>query len=94
MDKVRGYGLICDSDVVYIGVSNNLCRRLQEHQESGKKFDLMTILTPDLERELALKWESQMLWDFRCNFFALPYYIISRRLATELHWLISTPLTT
>lgn len=57
------YFLICNGEIVYVGQSSNLERRLEQHVESGKVFDAITWFE-------APKWflsdiEAYYIW--RCN---------------------------
>ena len=51
--------------IVYIGITNDPDRRLDEHEAEGKGFGHMRIVGPSVTRETAAAWEAESLKRYR-----------------------------
>lgn len=67
------YKLVRDGQIVYIGITNDLKRREQEHRED-KQFDEMHVIKGPCTREEAKKLESVQLRLFSFSHSHLPEY--------------------
>ena len=67
------YKLLRDDEVVYIGITNDLERRKEEHRED-KQFDKMQVIKGPCTREEAEKLESLQLRLFSFFHKHLPEY--------------------
>lgn len=67
------YKLVRDGQIVYIGITNDLKRREQEHRED-KQFDEMHVIKGPYTREEAKKLESVQLRLFSFFHSHLPEY--------------------
>ena len=67
------YKLLRDGEVVYIGITNDLERRKEEHRED-KQFDKMQVIKGPCTREEAEKLESLQLRLFSFSHSHLPEY--------------------
>lgn len=67
------YKLLRAGEVVYIGITNDLARREQEHRED-KQFDKMQVIKGPCTREEAEKLESLQLGLFSFFHKHLPEY--------------------
>ena len=67
------YKLVRDGQTVYIGITNDLKRREQEHRED-KQFDKMQVIKGPCTREEAEKLESVQLRLFSFSHNHLPEY--------------------
>lgn len=67
------YKLVRNGQTVYIGITNDLARREQEHRED-KQFDKMQIIKGPCTREEAEKFESVQLRLFSIIHGHLPEY--------------------
>lgn len=68
MPKKRNYyryELWDNKKLVYIGITDNPKRRLQEHKIEGKKFTRMKIVGRAVTKETAEKWEENRLRTYR-----------------------------
>lgn len=61
------YELKDGNKVLYVGTTNDPERRLQEHQEAGKKFSKMTITSRKMTEDGAMKKEAERLATYRKN---------------------------
>lgn len=67
------YKLVRNGQTVYIGITNDLARREQEHRED-KQFDKMQVIKGPCTREEAEKLESLQLRLFSFSHKHLPEY--------------------
>lgn len=67
------YKLVRNGQTVYIGITNDLARREQEHRED-KQFDKMQVIKGPCTREEAEKLESLQLRLFSFSHSHLPEY--------------------
>ena len=67
------YKLVRNGQIVYIGITNDLKRREQEHRED-KQFDEMNVIKGPCTREEAEKLESVQLRLFSFSHSHLPEY--------------------
>ena len=67
------YKLVRNGQIVYIGITNDLKRREQEHRED-KQFDKMQVIKGPCTREEAEKLESVQLRLFSLSHSHLPEY--------------------
>ena len=63
--SVRTYKLVANNKTTYIGSSNDLSRRLEEHLQAGKKFDRIVPTSPALSRQEAERREARNLNSYR-----------------------------
>lgn len=59
------YILTKDGKIVYVGITNNLERRRNEHQNEGMKFDNMEKIGRITTREAAGNWEEQTIQQYK-----------------------------
>ena len=52
---------------VYIGITNDMERRQQEHSDEGKKFDSIRPVGPRVTEDSARKWEQERIEGYRRN---------------------------
>ncbi|CAK3496129.1 GIY-YIG domain-containing protein [Vibrio crassostreae] len=61
------YELKEGNKVVYVGTTNDPERRMQEHQDAGKKFTKMNVTSRKMTEAGALKKEAARLETYRKN---------------------------
>ncbi len=59
------YELYDGNKKVYIGVTNDLERRTEEHKADGLRFSRVQKMGPDVTRDSALAWERQALESYQ-----------------------------
>jgi len=59
------YELWCGRQKAYIGVTNNLDRRIKEHAQEGFCFTKVVKVGPKVTRDSALDWEQRALEGYR-----------------------------
>ncbi|EAY56070.1 MAG: hypothetical protein UBAL2_86920229 [Leptospirillum rubarum] len=53
--------------LVYVGISNDPERRINEHDGSEKRFTTMRVIGPKVSEETARDWEQERLESYRRN---------------------------
>ncbi len=72
------YNLVYCKTIVYIGITNDPKRRLEEHKGDGKVFTNMIILNKRaMKKENAERIERRLLREFRNKYDRLPKYNVS-----------------
>lgn len=72
------YNLVYGKTIVYIGITNDPVRRLEEHKGDGKVFTNMIILNKRaMKKENAERIERRLLREFRTKYNQLPKYNVS-----------------
>ena len=61
------YLLFHEGKIVYVGITNDLERREQEHREGGTRFTSMSPQGPRVTEEGARRWEEERLETYRQN---------------------------
>lgn len=61
------YELYSEGKIVYIGITNDLARREQEHRAEGKEFRTMSPQGPAVTEASAERWEEDRLESYRKN---------------------------